>query len=51
MPVAGVGGIKGPGEVRLRRIGCAYDVAEHTDPADLEAGANVLLQVMCELAI
>ncbi|MCX4242320.1 Zn-dependent hydrolase [Paraliomyxa miuraensis] len=30
--------------------GISHNVAEHTDPADLEAGANVLLQVMCELA-
>ncbi len=30
--------------------GLSHNVAEHTDEADLIAGANVLLDVMCELA-
>jgi N-carbamoyl-L-amino-acid hydrolase len=30
--------------------GLSHNVAEHTDPAELEAGANVLLQVLCMLA-
>jgi N-carbamoyl-L-amino-acid hydrolase len=29
--------------------GLSHNPAEHTDAADLEAGANVLLQVMLEL--
>ena len=32
------------------RDGISHNPAEHTDPADLEAGANVLLHVMLELA-
>jgi N-carbamoyl-L-amino-acid hydrolase len=32
------------------RHGISHNPAEHTDPADLEAGANVLLQVLVELA-
>jgi N-carbamoyl-L-amino-acid hydrolase len=30
--------------------GISHNPAEHTDPADLEAGANVLLQVVLALA-
>jgi N-carbamoyl-L-amino-acid hydrolase len=30
--------------------GISHNPAEHTDPADLEGGANVLLQVLLELA-
>jgi N-carbamoyl-L-amino-acid hydrolase len=30
--------------------GISHNPAEHTDPADLEAGANVLLQVLVHLA-
>ena len=30
--------------------GLSHNPAEYTSPADLEAGANVLLQVMLELA-
>ncbi|MEL6186619.1 MAG: M20 family metallo-hydrolase, partial [Myxococcota bacterium] len=30
--------------------GLSHNVKEHTDPADLEAGANVLLRVLLELA-
>lgn len=30
--------------------GISHNVAEHTEPADLEAGANVLLRVLWELA-
>ncbi len=30
--------------------GISHNPAEHTDPADLEAGANVLLQVLLALA-
>ncbi len=30
--------------------GISHNVAEHTEPADLEAGANVLLEVLQELA-
>jgi N-carbamoyl-L-amino-acid hydrolase len=29
--------------------GLSHNPAEHTDAADIEAGANVLLQVMLEL--
>ncbi len=32
------------------RAGISHNPAEHTDPADLEAGANVLLQVLLTLA-
>ncbi len=32
------------------RGGISHNPAEHTDPEDLEAGANVLLQVLLELA-
>ncbi|MEZ5407974.1 MAG: Zn-dependent hydrolase [Acidimicrobiales bacterium] len=32
------------------RGGISHNPAEHTDPADLEAGANVLLQVLLRLA-
>ncbi len=32
------------------RGGISHNPAEHTDPADLEAGANVLLHVMLQLA-
>ena len=32
------------------RDGISHNPAEHTDPVDLEAGANVLLQVLVELA-
>jgi N-carbamoyl-L-amino-acid hydrolase len=30
--------------------GISHNPAEHTEPADLEAGANVLLQVLLALA-
>ncbi|MCU1358320.1 MAG: Zn-dependent hydrolase, partial [Acidimicrobiales bacterium] len=30
--------------------GISHNPAERTHPADLEAGANVLLDVLCELA-
>ena len=30
--------------------GLSHNPAEHTEPADLEAGANVLLHVMLSLA-
>ena len=30
--------------------GISHNPAEHTDPADLEAGADVLLQVLLDLA-
>ena len=32
------------------RDGISHNPAEHTDPADLAAGADVLLQVMLALA-
>lgn len=32
------------------RDGISHNPAEHTDPDDLEAGTNVLLQVLCDLA-
>ena len=30
------------------RGGISHNPAEHTDPADIEAGANVLLQVLLD---
>jgi N-carbamoyl-L-amino-acid hydrolase len=30
--------------------GLSHNVAEHTDPADIDAGAKVLLDVVLELA-
>ncbi len=36
--------------VRAERGGISHNPAEHTDPADLEAGANVLLHVLLTLA-
>ena len=31
--------------------GLSHNIAEYTTPADLEAGANVLLHVVLEMAI
>ena len=32
-----------------RRTGCSHNIAEFTEAADIEAGANVLLQVVLDL--